>query len=66
MKHERLSLYVLKEFDLVPEHIETRRLYDPAQPDIEQGSIQMWLDMFPVSLGEPPEAVDIMPRKSKK
>ena len=35
-KHERLCLHVLKEFDLVTEHIETRKLYNPAQPDMEQ------------------------------
>ena len=26
----------------------------------------MWIDMFPISSGLPPEAVDISPRKAKK
>ena len=35
-KDERLCLYALHEFKLVPEHVETRKLYNPIQPDIEQ------------------------------
>ena len=35
-KDERLCLYVLHEFNLVPEHIETRKLYNPIQPGVEQ------------------------------
>lgn len=35
-RDERLCLYVLHEFNLVPEHIETRKLYHPIQPGMEQ------------------------------
>ena len=38
-KDERLCLYVLHEFNLVPEHIETRKLYNPIQPGVEQVSL---------------------------
>jgi hypothetical protein len=35
-KDERLCLHVLKEFNLVPENVETRKLYNPIQPGVEQ------------------------------
>ncbi|XP_053394702.1 otoferlin-like isoform X2 [Mercenaria mercenaria] len=70
---EHLALAVLNHWQeipkvgckLVPEHIETRPLYNPEKPGIEQGKIEMWVDMFPMDMPAPPPAVEISPRKPK-
>ncbi|CAD5119914.1 DgyrCDS8495 [Dimorphilus gyrociliatus] len=68
---ERLALHLLhflaekKKFFFVPEHVETRSLYCPLQPGIEQGKLQLFVDMFPLDNGVPP-ALDITSRKPKK
>ncbi|CAB1335532.1 unnamed protein product [Coregonus sp. 'balchen'] len=51
---------------LIPEHVETRPLLNPDKPGIEQGRIEMWVDMFPKDMPAPGPAIDISPRKPKK
>ncbi|XP_047135991.1 otoferlin isoform X1 [Hydra vulgaris] len=52
-----------KGFHLVPEHVETRTLYNPEKPGVEQGKIELWIDMFPMDMPSPGAPVEITPRK---
>ncbi|CAB4005702.1 otoferlin-like isoform X4 [Paramuricea clavata] len=54
---------VMKGHHLVPEHVETRSLYCPDKPGVEQGQVEMWVDMFPRDMQSPGAPVDITPRK---
>ncbi|XP_050804656.1 otoferlin isoform X9 [Gopherus flavomarginatus] len=71
---EHLALAVLRQWEeiprvgckLVPEHVETRPLLNPDKPGIEQGRLEMWVDMFPMDMPAPGPAIDISPRKPKR
>uniref|UniRef100_A0A8C0AN34 C2 domain-containing protein n=1 Tax=Buteo japonicus TaxID=224669 RepID=A0A8C0AN34_9AVES len=66
---EHKALYVLQHWEempgygykLVPEHVEIRSLYNPENPGLVQGSLHMWIDMFPNDVPIPPP-VNIKPR----
>lgn len=74
MTTEHVSLVALRHWHdmpkvgthLIPEHVEGRGLYNPENQGIEQGKIEMWVDMFPMDMPPPGPAVDISPRKPKK
>nr|XP_003471747.2 fer-1-like protein 5 [Cavia porcellus] len=65
-KKERLALYILHTQGLVPEHVETRTLYSDSQPGVDQGKVQMWVDIFPQKLGPPGPPVIISTREPKR
>uniref|UniRef100_A0A8C5TYN9 C2 domain-containing protein n=1 Tax=Malurus cyaneus samueli TaxID=2593467 RepID=A0A8C5TYN9_9PASS len=66
---EHKALYVLRHWEempghgykLVPEHVETRSLYNPENPGLVQGFLHMWIDMFPNDVPAPPP-INIKPR----
>ncbi|XP_055909489.1 otoferlin-like isoform X1 [Eupeodes corollae] len=72
-RDEHLALGVLHRWSeipkigckIVPEHIESRPLYNVDKPGIEQGKLEMWVDMFPMDMPLPGPSVDISPRKPK-
>uniref|UniRef100_A0A8C4SZ29 Fer-1 like family member 6 n=1 Tax=Erpetoichthys calabaricus TaxID=27687 RepID=A0A8C4SZ29_ERPCA len=71
--YEHLALKILHRWNeipdvgckLIPEHIETRTLYHKDKPGMDQGQLQMWVDMFPMDMPPPGPSVDISPRKPK-
>lgn len=62
---QRLALHILRQQNMVPEHVETRNLYNPLQPGISQGQLHMWVDIFRKDFNIP-NPVDINPRKPEK
>ncbi|CAH1125161.1 unnamed protein product [Ceutorhynchus assimilis] len=50
-------------FQIVPEHVETRSLFTPDKPGLEQGKLQLWIDIFPKLDYPVAPKVEITPRK---
>ncbi|XP_047127416.1 myoferlin isoform X1 [Hydra vulgaris] len=68
--NQRLALYILNNKDLngfkfVPEHIETRSLKNPLQPSMDQGQLELFVDIFPMNDGPPGPPINIATRKPK-
>jgi len=63
---ENAALAALHAARLVPEHVETRGLIAPLQPELEQGKIELFVDVFRKEDGSIPPAVDITPRKPQE
>lgn len=63
---ERLCLSALRQLEcnLVPEHVETRSLYRPDRLGIEQGKLQLWVELHDVD--NPPAPIDIFPEAAAR
>ncbi|KAK2580950.1 hypothetical protein KPH14_006016 [Odynerus spinipes] len=46
---------------LVPEHVERRPLFNAARPGLEQGRLELWVDMFPSGNLPPKPVVNVAP-----
>ncbi|KAI0987787.1 hypothetical protein GJ496_010637 [Pomphorhynchus laevis] len=63
---QSLCLHVIHLIGAVKEHVESRPLINPVHPRLEQGTLQMWIDIFPSDFKTPiPPCVCIDPRKPK-
>jgi len=65
LEKNRLALQVLHKLDVIPEHIESRTLYNDDCPGIPQGKIHLWVDIFPYNDSVPPP-ISIAPRQPQK
>lgn len=48
---------------MVTEHLESRSLFNPESPEVEQGKLEMWLDFFPSSRPPSSAPIDLTPPK---
>ncbi|XP_011877854.1 PREDICTED: otoferlin-like [Vollenhovia emeryi] len=68
-KEECMALNVLHHWQdfpicgcaLVPEHVERRPLFNAKRPGLEQGKLEMWIDMFRIGQLPPKPAINIAP-----
>ncbi|KAK9306192.1 hypothetical protein QLX08_003081 [Tetragonisca angustula] len=68
-REEHMALSVLHRWQdfpvcgcvLVPEHVERRPLFNTARPGLEQGKLELWIDMFQFGELPPKPVVDISP-----
>ncbi|XP_036143415.1 otoferlin [Monomorium pharaonis] len=68
-KEECMALSVLHHWQdfpicgcaLVPEHVERRPLFNIKRPGLEQGKLEIWVDMFRIGQLPPKAAINIVP-----
>ncbi|VDK69080.1 unnamed protein product [Litomosoides sigmodontis] len=56
----------LQRMNLVLEHVETRPLYSAVNADSECGKLEMFVDLFPHTIGPVPPPLNISPRRPHK
>ncbi|XP_057330739.1 otoferlin-like [Microplitis mediator] len=67
---ERMALNVLHHWEhfpicglaLVPEHVERRPLFNTERPGLEQGKLELWVDMFRIDDLPPKPPINITPQ----
>ncbi|CAJ0931431.1 unnamed protein product, partial [Mesorhabditis belari] len=60
---QRVALYILNRMGLVPEHVETRALFDSHGGKQKVGDLLCWVDIFPRCIGPIPAPIDISIRR---
>uniref|UniRef100_A0AC35UI59 C2 domain-containing protein n=1 Tax=Rhabditophanes sp. KR3021 TaxID=114890 RepID=A0AC35UI59_9BILA len=60
--HQRLALLILNKIGLVPEHVETRPLYNSINKSMECGKVEIFVDIFPKTFGSIPPQINISKR----
>ncbi|CAB3410812.1 unnamed protein product [Caenorhabditis bovis] len=60
---EVIALFILRQVNLVPEHIETRPLVSDRYGNVVRGNLRMFVDIFPKEYGPIPVPFNISPRK---
>uniref|UniRef100_A0A1I7XPM7 DUF4158 domain-containing protein n=1 Tax=Heterorhabditis bacteriophora TaxID=37862 RepID=A0A1I7XPM7_HETBA len=63
---QEIALFILHKLNLVPEHVETRRLYPTLGGKLPCGEVRMFVDLFPIGLGPIPPPLDISPRQPER
>ncbi|CAI5438531.1 unnamed protein product [Caenorhabditis angaria] len=60
---ETIALFILRQINLVPEHVESRPLFSDKSGRVQKGNLRMFVDVFPLDHGPIPAPFNISPRK---
>jgi len=67
---QRLALHILNSKEhgfgkFVQEHVETRSLQNPLNPGMDQGQLEMFVDILPLADGAAGPPLNVLPRQAK-
>ncbi|CAQ35045.1 C2 domain-containing protein [Caenorhabditis elegans] len=60
---QTIALFILRQMNLVPEHVESRPLFSDKGGRTQKGELRMFVDIFPMEYGAIPAPFNIAPRK---
>ncbi|CAL2029477.1 unnamed protein product [Caenorhabditis brenneri] len=60
---ETIALFILRQINLVPEHVESRPLFSDKSGKVLKGELRMFVDIFPKEYGSIPAPFNVSPRK---